>query len=829
MVRKQSYRYLAILFYIAFSSVSVFAQTPAERHQQIRAATDAGDLKRALAELSALRSMDAALFQTNNYDYLQARLAQLNGDGGEATAAYQSVLAHNSALSQYALWHLAQSARSIGDLVLERERLRQLIISAPASLLRESAMFRLGESFFESEDYASAVTALEPLNQTKNVATARQAQVLIGRSYARQGKLAEARNVFAKLIMQMPDASKPDDFALAAVRALDEMEAGQNGGKSLPEAEHLLRASIYQFNRDFAGARLHYLALAEQSPQSTPVPNALYQLGRGLYLEAKYDEALKYFQRVVQEFPNSSSTRDALTSIAATYNRLNRPDEAIQTYRRLAERFPDPQNPERAYLNIIDLLHEAGRHPEALEWVQQTRRQFKGHIGDALALFAQLRIHRAQGNWTAVIPEVDELLKMPDLGGTRIPGGTTKAELVFIRGHALEQLGRSDEAVTEYLSLPDGRNEYYGGRATDRLLALAANPKTQNQVETRLQALRADARKALETGLPDQAHTAAQQALRLTPDPATIADLQNAVERAYASLPAYKVQSFKLAPLGRSEVLPATTSASPTEPPHSTIAAELFFLGLYDEAVPEFTAARSSPASALQPEKRAEPAAQPAAVAGLSDIDYTIAFYSLRGGLPNRAVRFAEQLWKNLPSDYLVDVAPPELVELLYPVPYRDSLLKHAPARSVDARFVLSIARQESRFQADAKSIAAARGMLQFIPATADEIAVQLGRKPSNHDELYNPDTAILFGSQYLSNLFKRFPDQPQAVAASYNGGPDNTARWIARSRSSEADRYLPEIGFSQTKDYVYKVMSNYRMYMQLYDAQLQRKARPNR
>src|SRR5262249_35010303 len=141
----------------------------------------------------------------------------------------------------------------------------------------------------------------------------------------------------------------------------------------------------------------------------------------------------------------------------------------------------------------------------------------------------------------------------------------------------------------------------------------------------------------------------------------------------------------------------------------------------------------------------------------------------------------------------------------------------------------LSIARQESRFQADAKSVAAARGMLQFIPATADEIATQLGRKDSSHDELYDPDTAILFGSQYLANLFKRFPDQPQAVAASYNGGPDNTARWIARSRSNEADRYLPEIGFSQTKDYVYKVMSNYRVYTELYDQQLQRKPRTSR
>jgi len=69
--------------------------------------------------------------------------------------------------------------------------------------------------------------------------------------------------------------------------------------------------------------------------------------------------------------------------------------------------------------------------------------------------------------------------------------------------------------------------------------------------------------------------------------------------------------------------------------------------------------------------------------------------------------------------------------------------------------------------------------------------------------------------------LFKLFPDQPQAVAGAYNGGEDNLARWIARSRSTEPDRYVPEIGFSQTKDYVHKVLANYWTYRRLYDAQL--------
>jgi soluble lytic murein transglycosylase len=171
-----------------------------------------------------------------------------------------------------------------------------------------------------------------------------------------------------------------------------------------------------------------------------------------------------------------------------------------------------------------------------------------------------------------------------------------------------------------------------------------------------------------------------------------------------------------------------------------------------------------------------------------------------------------------------MELARRELVDLLYPLPYRDSLLRHAPALSIDPRFVISIARQESRFQPAAKSVAAARGLMQFIAETSNATAAELGLQDFRQDDLYNADTAILFGSKYLAGLFKQFPGQSQAVAASYNGGPENMARWIARSRANEPDRYVPEVGFAQTKDYVFKVMLNYWQYQALYDEKLERR-----
>jgi soluble lytic murein transglycosylase len=731
-----------------------------------------------------------------NQDYALGRKAESAGDFAAATANYQAVVAHNSVLKEYAQWRLARLARLSGDLVLERERLQQLLATAPNSLLYETAALRLSESFFESGDFATAANSAKALSQSKNVPVAREAAALMGTAYVRANKLAEGRDTFTKLLMQMPDAPRPDDFALTAVRgldALDKSSGSPNPPPSLAEADHLLRASVYQFNRDFAGARAHYQALIDQYPQSATLPNALLQLGRGYYLEYKYDDAIKAFQKVIDAYPQNDAARDALGFLGSTYLRTKRTDDAIATYKLLSDRFPNSPTPERPFLNIIDALHEAGRYPEALNWVQQTRARFKNDIGGTLALFAQLRIHLAQASWAAAVNDAEELGKISDLGGTRVPGGTTPAEVSFLRAFALEQLGRTEEAVAGYLAIPDGRNEYYGARATQRLLALANGAKSRAFVQNRFNALNNDVKVASSAGQWEQARVAAQSAFRLTNDPAKRADLLKQLSSIYGSLGAYRLPKFnKISPLKPSPESPA-------------LAEILLALELYDEAIPELLATRT----ANKP-------------TNTTDEDYTIAALSLQAGLPNRAVRFAEQVWKGIPADYVLDVAPRDLVEMLYPVPFRESLLKHATSHNVDPRLVLSIARQESRFQPEAKSVAAARGLMQFIPATANDVAAALKLPNFEQDDLYNADTAILFGSAYLSELFKQFPDQPQAVAGAYNGGADNLARWIARSRSNDPDRYVPEIGFSQTKDYVYKVLTNFWNYQRLYDAQLQ-------
>lgn len=787
--------------------LAISAQDLAASHQKIATALEERNYLLVKAELLDLRTREKDAFEANNYDYLLARVSEKSGDAAAAMAAYQAVAKRDSVLKEYALWHLSQLARTSGNLLLERIHLQELIAFAPDSRLHDPARIRLARSFFESADYGSVIKLItSPVAsesspkgtvQVAGEAGTREERVLLGESFLKAGDAAKAREQFTALISTLPNPAQPDDFALAAVRGLDSLDAG-SPITAITDYEHLRRAQIYQFNRDFKGARVHFLAILNNFPGSGIVPDAIYQIGRGYSQESQFVEAITWYERALEQHTDHAIAKDALLQLASAYTRVGKHREAVSRYKIFIERYPDDERLDRAYLNIVDVLRDNREETEALKAAAVAREKFKGKLPEALAVFAEARIRISGSEWAEALAALETLGTFPELGGAAVSGGTTSAEVTFLRALVLEELRRYSEAIDVYLSIPDGRNEYYGGRATDRLRLLASTEHGKPLIAAKLKSLRDTPRGTDGDGYRRNL----QSAIRLT---ATIEDrtkLLDELKKVYGELPAYKDPfTYKLTKLGRQAPIIKGTAG------RKDVAGELLFLGLYDEAAPELEAA-------LRAEQKIGKTK--------TDIDYTIADLYRRGDIANRSSAFIEPIWK-VPADYQVELIPDDVLRMLYPTPYVEALLKSGPPRNVDPRFLLSIMRQESRYRSDAKSYAAARGLMQFISSTASRIAGELGRGHFSQDELYDPPTAVLFGSQYVGNLQKLFPNQLPAVAAGYNGGEDNMKRWMLRSKSDTADRYVPEIGFGQTKDYVYRVMANYRMYSFLYDENLKR------
>jgi len=146
--------------------------------------------------------------------------------------------------------------------------------------------------------------------------------------------------------------------------------------------------------------------------------------------------------------------------------------------------------------------------------------------------------------------------------------------------------------------------------------------------------------------------------------------------------------------------------------------------------------------------------------------------------------------------------------------PFRDVFRHHARAYDLEEAWVLGITRQESRFIADAKSSAGARGLMQLMPATARWVARKIGMNYSP-ERVAEVGTNVTLGTRYLRYVLEDL-GHPVLASAAYNAGPGRARRW-RDVKALEGAIYVETIPFNETRDYVKKVMANTVFYAALH------------
>jgi soluble lytic murein transglycosylase len=180
-----------------------------------------------------------------------------------------------------------------------------------------------------------------------------------------------------------------------------------------------------------------------------------------------------------------------------------------------------------------------------------------------------------------------------------------------------------------------------------------------------------------------------------------------------------------------------------------------------------------------------------------------------RAGIYDRAIAAADRT-KN-EHDY----------SLRYLAPFGEQVRSAAKDQSLDDAWVYGLMRQESRFITNAKSTVGASGLMQLMPATAKWVAKKIGLKDYNHANVNNTETNVLLGTTYMRLVMESLDNHPVLASAAYNAGPGRARRWRA-DRPLEGAIYAETIPFSETRDYVKKVMSNSVYYSALFDGKPQ-------
>ena len=164
----------------------------------------------------------------------------------------------------------------------------------------------------------------------------------------------------------------------------------------------------------------------------------------------------------------------------------------------------------------------------------------------------------------------------------------------------------------------------------------------------------------------------------------------------------------------------------------------------------------------------------------------------------------------------LQSAVPAEALELYYPLHYRDAVERWADARGLPAPLVLGVIRQESAFDVTATSHAGARGLMQLMPRTAEELAGKLGLAHSTA-RLYDPDYSVRLGTYYLAQVMQMFDGDVELALAGYNSGPYRLKRLWKESSRKEVDSFIEDFPLEEPKVYVKRILVLSDSYSRLY------------
>ncbi len=135
----------------------------------------------------------------------------------------------------------------------------------------------------------------------------------------------------------------------------------------------------------------------------------------------------------------------------------------------------------------------------------------------------------------------------------------------------------------------------------------------------------------------------------------------------------------------------------------------------------------------------------------------------------------------------------------------------------VESSLVHALTRQESEFNVNARSPVGARGLMQFMPATARAVAKKYSR-PYSEGKLTDAAYNVALGNAHLRDLVDEFNGSYILALVSYNAGPGRARQWSREfgdptNQGVDPIDWVERIPFSETREYVKKISESLQVY----------------
>jgi len=619
-------------------------------------------------------------------------------------------------LEDYVLLKLGRALRRMGSLHASALTFESALGLSVSSALRNETSYEAGFAWFENGHCQSAVAHLEQaISGDPDSPSAPRAFSVVADCAARLQRVIRAKHALGELWRNYPESPE--------AQAVDKIVQSDQPG-ALPW---------------------------------TPSSEDYYQRGRTWYDLARFEAAIRDFQKFLADRPHGPRSEQGLFQLAMAHVRLKQYAQAEPIFRRLLTTSSTYAGKAAVWLAKVYLRRDQGR----------MLLKFRDSIPPGLSANERSRIGWLSGVWAEGEHAIQQAVSAYEDAYRVAELPAAKTDSLWRLGWLHYQQGAWDDAVEAFHSLAataSGRNRqnrahYWAARALERM------------------------------GRVDEAQTLYGQVSAEWP------------MTYYGQLSAFRLRrSFHVereqGDFRAIQALNGPASSSFRINPHFQKAMELSRLGLRREAAEELLVVKKQYGD--QPQTLYALARHMLAV-GDHESPIVIAKRYFREPLERRRISLDSPLWR-----------------MAYPTGYIPTIRRYADSH-VAPFLVAGIIREESLYNPEALSPVGAMGLMQLMPETANRVARRLGLGSVDREDLLQADVNVRLGVDYIGELLRDYKGNLIRAVAAYNAGPDAVNRWIARFGTRDPDEFVELISYRETRRYVKRVLTSYRIYQAIH------------
>jgi soluble lytic murein transglycosylase len=736
--------------------------------------------------------------------------ALFNGDFDSARAQYHlaSDQADSPDVRAESLWGLARTEYAARNYPGTLDYLNQLIVAYPESTRAAQAHFLMaetyyaqnrtldaaneyglylaqrpgvldayaleyqGNAYFDSGNYVAALNSYTTATLAPRLDAGAELQIKIGQTHAALGQFGNAIGFYDAATQQTSNdyiKAQLDYLAGSAYLAIGQTD---NAYTRFMHAVQNYPLSVYAYNS--------LVELVNANVQVSDLDRGLVDYFAAQQGATGYDVGLAALDRYIAAGLDTDGA--ALYYRALSLEALGRDTEALDTYSNFISSSQGNIHWADAWSNKSDLQQSLGD----LVAASQTLRDFTA-VAPTNPQADQFLMSAAR------LLEMDDRLEdaasIWEQFMDRYPGSPLATDAMLLAGISHYRLGNYVKAQADF----------------QHSLTLATDVEKQARAwlwigkSQQKQGLTADASKSWEQGQaldPTGYYSERARDLLLGRAPFAVApivklDTDLAAERAAAA-------SWLRVTFGLPPETDLTGPGPLASDPRFVRGAELWELGMYDEARVEFEALRQALST--------DPANT-----------FRLANYLIDIGLYRPGIAAAQRVLKLAGTNQPLN-APLYFNHLIFGLYFRDLIEPAAQQNGLDPLLLFSVVWQESQFEPFAGSTAGAVGLMQFTSDTGSDMALKMGWPPNYSAEmLYRPDVSVQLGAYFLAFLRDRWDGDLYSALAGYNAGPYGDAINWHDLAYGDPDLFLEVIRYSETRDYIRGVYEIYNIYRTLY------------